>query len=610
MQNRVRGLDGLRGIAVFAVVMYHADMGAFSGGFLGVDVFFVLSGFLITALLIREIETSDRINRAMFYMRRIRRLLPALVLVIVTCVLITGLWIPDAAFGVRRDLPWALTFVLNWSYLFFKESYFVAFSRPPVLQHLWSLAIEEQFYVIWPVVLIVLSKVRVRWLSLRQLIFLFSIGGAVASTWWMYHLSLRYGMPIPHDPSRLYFGTDTHSMSLLVGCAAATLWRPERQRSTLTPDMARLLGVAGWGSFATVLFFLLRETEFNQSLYRGGFLVLACATALMTLVATHPGLRFGALIGNPLMRWLGERSYGIYLWHWPIFMVLRPGLDVSWPDIVTELVRITLVILLAEASYQLVEMPIRRGYLSRTVRQWKVRGLPRMSAPSVALTISVVVLFAISTFGLLRAPTPDLLHASGFSGLTSIDIDPTPSPVPSPSLNPHPSNSPQVHPSTPQTIDLRKHSATIFGDSVVLGSHAALQQVLGRISIDAAVGRQPNEIAKRIAIRRSEHRLGKTVVIHMGTNGYVREQDLSPILSSLKDRLRVVVVNVRVPRVWGQPSNNSIAKIVNKFPNVRVANWYARSAGHPEYFVPDGVHLTPKGANVFAYLIKRALYSR
>lgn len=611
MHNRVQGLDGLRGIAVLAVVIYHAEVGAFSGGFLGVDIFFVLSGFLITSLLLRELEHSGRINRALFYVRRIRRLVPALIFVIFVSVLVTGIWIPDAAYGVRRDLPWALTFVLNWSYLFFEESYFVAFARPAIFQHLWSLAIEEQFYVIWPLVLLGSVRLRPKWISLRALVFIISITGAILSTLWMRYLAIRYGMPIPHDPSRLYFGTDTHAMSLLIGCATATLWRPERQRLALTPDRSAALNLIGVGACAVIIAYLIRGTEFDINLYRGGFLVVAIATGIVTMIATHPALRFGVLLGNPILRWFGERSYGIYLWHWPIFMVLRPGLDVTWPDLVTECVRLLLVFGFAELSYRFIEMPIRRGYIARTIRKWKLIGIPRLTLPTIALATSVAVMFSLSVFGMVRATPPDAAHTSGFSGLTAIDIDPTPlqtaKPQPSVTTNPKPTRTPVAKPTQQVKPIVGTLFPTVFGDSVVLGSHSALQQVLGRVSIDAAVGRQPNQIADRITLRRKEQRLGRSVVIHMGTNGYVREQDLEPILAKLQDRQRVVVVNVRVPRVWGMPSNNSIAKITRKFKNVRVANWYARSAGHPNYFISDGVHLTPQGARVFAYLIKKTL---
>ncbi len=196
MIRRLPGLDGLRGIAVLAVIIYHADVSLLVGGFLGVDVFFVLSGFLITTLLINELTETNTVDRARFYMRRIRRLMPALFLVLFFSVLVSGLFVLDAAYHVRRDLPWAITFVLNWSYLFFEQSYFVNISRPPLLQHLWSLSVEEQFYVVWPIMLIALYKVKIGKISPRVKIFITSAVLAIASTAWMVHLSVSNGFPI------------------------------------------------------------------------------------------------------------------------------------------------------------------------------------------------------------------------------------------------------------------------------------------------------------------------------------------------------------------------------------------------------------------------------
>lgn len=631
MSKRILGLDGLRGIAVLAVVVYHADLGVLNGGFLGVDVFFVLSGFLITSLLLNEVLATGRIDRADFYVRRIRRLLPALVLVLAFVIVVTGMWVPDAAFGVRRDLPWALTFVLNWSYLFFQQSYFINIARPPLLQHLWSLSIEEQFYVMWPLVLILLSRFASKFLSLRKLIFIVSVTGAIASTLWMRHLSLANGYPLPHDPSRVYFGTDTHLMSLLLGCAAAALWKPETYRSKLTPDRGTLLSLTGWSAIAFIVYCFTQAGELTPWLYRGGFLGLALATSIATLLATHPALRFGKILSFPVLRWCGDRSYGIYLWHWPIFLLLRPSLDVAWPDYITHIVRFVLVLALAEVSYRFVEMPIRRGVLKRTVTTWRVKGIPRPTTPiaftAVILTATVSVAFA----GVVTAKTPSLGNSTAFGGITSIDEDPTASPTVKPleSASAKPSGTPSVKPtdspkatptSSPQpstsaspvtvpAVPKPNHSGvpTVFGDSVVLGSRLALQSVLGQVSIDAAVGRQPWEIAERIRIRRSEGRLGSDVVIHMGTNGLVRSEDLRPILKALRDRRRVVVVNVQVPRVWMNGSNDTIAGVTKEFPNVRIANWHNVSAGHPGYFVPDGVHLTPIGGRIFAHLIEDEL---
>ena len=608
MIRRLPGLDGLRGIAVLAVIIYHADVSLLVGGFLGVDVFFVLSGFLITTLLINELTETNTVDRARFYIRRIRRLMPALFLVLFFSVLVSGLFVLDAAYHVRRDLPWAMTFVLNWSYLFFEQSYFVNISRPPLLQHLWSLSVEEQFYVIWPIMLIGLYKVKVGNLTPRVKIFIASTVLAIASTAWMVHLSVANGYPIPNDPSRVYFGTDTHAMGLLVGCAAAALWRSERLNERLTPDRAAAMNGLGLFSIAGLAYFFLYVSELNEFLYRGGFLVLSILTAILVVVAAHPGLKFGQRLGNPVLKWFGDRSYGIYLWHWPIFVLMRSGIDIQWPDPIAFVVKIAIVLVIADLSYRFVEMPIRQGAIGSRLSVWRAAGVPRPQARTLMTTAVTVVVLSASLVGMYRVPAPDAGNLTGIGGITAIDEDPVAVVEPAEVPDGDPLINAQQAATVQQEIQA-KIPPVVFGDSVVLGARESLKAVMGEISIDAAVSRQPEVIAERIRARRDERRLGPDVVIHMGTNGIVREEDLKPILEELRDRNRVVVVNVRVPRVWMKPTNEMIGSLVGQYPNVRLADWNAVSKGKKGYFAPDGVHLTKTGAEVFGNLINDTLRS-
>ncbi len=606
MNRRLPGLDGLRGIAVLAVIIYHADVSLLVGGFLGVDVFFVLSGFLITSLLIDELTQTNTVDRARFYMRRIRRLMPALFLVLFFSVLVSGLFVLDAAYHVRRDLPWAITFVLNWSYLFFEQSYFVNISRPPLLQHLWSLSVEEQFYVIWPILLVALYKVKVGNLAPRVKIFLVSATLAIASTAWMIYLSVANGFPIPNDPSRVYFGTDTHAMGLLVGCAAAALWRYEKLNARLTPDRTTALNSLGLFSLAGVAYFFLFVSELNEFLYRGGFLILSILTATLVIVAAHPGLKFGTRLGNPVLKWFGDRSYGIYLWHWPIFVLMRSGIDIQWSDPVAFVVKIAIVLVVADLSYRFVEMPIRNGAIGTRLTTWRAAGIPRPQARTLLVSAVTIAVLSASLVGMYRVPTPDAGNFTGIGGITAIDDDPVSRVEPAVSVETDPLISSQQATEVRKDIQ-NKIAPVIFGDSVVLSARESLRSVFGKVSIDAAVSRQPGVIADRIRARRDEQRLGPNVVIHMGTNGIVQEDDLKPILEELRDRNRVVIVNVQVPRVWMKPTNKTIAALVKQYPNARLADWNSVSKGRKKYFAPDGVHLTKTGAEVFGNLINDTL---
>jgi peptidoglycan/LPS O-acetylase OafA/YrhL len=604
--SRLSGLDGLRGIAVLAVIIYHADISMLMGGFLGVDVFFVLSGFLITNLLLEELARTNTIDRASFYLRRIRRLLPALFLVLIASVLVSGLFVADAAYQVRRDLPWAIAFVLNWSYLFFEQSYFVNISRPPLLQHLWSLSIEEQFYVIWPLLIIGLYKLPLRRVTPRQKVFVLSLVLALASTAWMMYLSISNGFPIPNDPSRVYFGTDTHAMGLLIGCATAALWRSEKLSLRLTPDRATAMNGIGFLSLAGIAYFFLFVGELNEFLYRGGFLVLSILTAVLIVIAAHPGLKFGARLGNPVLKWFGDRSYGIYLWHWPVFVLMRTGIDVQWSEPIIFVAKIAIVLVISDLSYRFVELPVRNGAIGNRLAIWREVGIPRPAVRGFVTAGIASVVMAASLVGMYRVPMPDAGNLTGIGGITAIDEVAVVAVQPAIVL----STDPVI--SAAQLADVQRKieenlPPAVFGDSVVLGARNSLRESLGEITIDAEVSRQPKVIAERIQIRKTEKRLSQVVVIHMGTNGTMRDDVLRKTIAGLADRKRVVVVNVRVPRAWMKQNNKIIAQTVTEFPNVRFVDWAAASKGKKKYFAPDGVHLTKSGGKVFADLINEAI---
>ncbi len=576
------------------------------GGFLGVDVFFVLSGFLITNLLLEELARTNTIDRASFYLRRIRRLLPALFLVLIASVLVSGLFVADAAYQVRRDLPWAIAFVLNWSYLFFEQSYFVNISRPPLLQHLWSLSIEEQFYVIWPLLIIGLYKLPLRRVTPRQKVFVLSLVLALASTAWMMYLSISNGFPIPNDPSRVYFGTDTHAMGLLIGCATAALWRSEKLSLRLTPDRATAMNGIGFLSLAGIAYFFLFVGELNEFLYRGGFLVLSILTAVLIVIAAHPGLKFGARLGNPVLKWFGDRSYGIYLWHWPVFVLMRTGIDVQWSEPIIFVAKIAIVLVISDLSYRFVELPVRNGAIGNRLAIWREVGIPRPAVRGFVTAGIASVVMAASLVGMYRVPMPDAGNLTGIGGITAIDEVAVVAVQPAIVL----STDPVI--SAAQLADVQRKieenlPPAVFGDSVVLGARNSLRESLGEITIDAEVSRQPKVIAERIQVRKTEKRLSQVVVIHMGTNGTMRDDVLRKTIAGLADRKRVVVVNVRVPRAWMKQNNKIIAQTVTEFPNVRFVDWAAVSEGKKKYFAPDGVHLTKSGGKVFADLINEAI---
>jgi peptidoglycan/LPS O-acetylase OafA/YrhL/CubicO group peptidase (beta-lactamase class C family) len=352
------GLDGLRALAVVAVLLYHADLPV-RGGFLGVESFFVLSGFLITALLLAEWRRNGRIDLATFWARRARRLLPALLLVLAATHALATVLLRGDTPTLRGDSLAALGYVMNWHLIFGGQSYFDPMVRPTLLQHLWSLAVEEQFYLFWPL----LFAAGMRFLRPRGLLLatLATAAASVALMAWLFQPGA--------DPSRIYYGTDTRASALLIGVALALVWSPggapaaESRRAGRLLDLAGALALGGLIAASTWLY------ESHPLMYRGGFALVALGTALLIVAATHPRARLApALLGCGPLRWIGTRSYAVYLWHWPIFSVTRPHQDVpfgGWPLLA---LRLAIVLALAELSYRFVETPTRRGAIERAWR--------------------------------------------------------------------------------------------------------------------------------------------------------------------------------------------------------------------------------------------------
>ncbi|HYE88253.1 MAG TPA: acyltransferase, partial [Vicinamibacterales bacterium] len=353
-RQHLPALDGLRAVAVLAVLVYHADLKGAEGGFLGVDVFFVLSGFLITHLLLDEHTRTGAIGLYAFYMRRGRRLLPALYGVLLFVSLAAALFMPDVLLQVRDDLVWSLGYVANWWFIYSEQSYFEAWVRPPFLQHLWSLAIEEQFYMVWPLVVMA----AMRW-SGRRAVGGVALGGAVASTGWMALMAIQRDMPA-HDASRAYFGTDTHVMGLLIGATLAAFYDPRSVQAR-----RRWLSSAGVASFVALLAGFVWLSEHSPFLYRGGFALVSLLTAVVIYAATSTDSRLSRLLSSRVLRWIGDRSYGMYLWPWPVFLMTRPLVDVPFSGATNTLFRMAVTVIVAQVSYVMIETPFRRGALGQ-----------------------------------------------------------------------------------------------------------------------------------------------------------------------------------------------------------------------------------------------------
>ncbi len=369
------GLDGLRAIAVLAVIAYHLQLGWAQGGLLGVGVFFTLSGYLITDLLLGQREAVGHLRLGDFWLRRARRLLPALFLMLAVVVAWVTLVDPSQLPSLRGYVAAAAVYMSNWWNIISEASYFARFGPPPPLDHLWSLAVEEQFYLIWPFLL---------WIGLRytrgryQLVGLTLAAAAVSAI----AMAVLYQPGV--DPTRVYEGTDTRAFGLLLGAALAMVW-PSRHLHTDLPRRRRfLLDGVGVVGLATIALLVWQTDTYSASIYRGGIVLLSVATVMVVAAVAHPSSWLGPALGWTLLRWIGVRSYGIYLWHYPIIALTTPSLQ-RGPDPTLQVLQVAATIVVAALSWRFVEEPIRRGALGRLWEQarsgaWRRRG-PRQAVP-------------------------------------------------------------------------------------------------------------------------------------------------------------------------------------------------------------------------------------
>ena len=584
------GLEGLRAFAVLAVILYHLDIpGLFSSGFLGVDIFFTVSGFLITAQLIRQFQTDGTIAIGNFYLKRARRLFPAVLVLLIFCILITEWLVRDAAWRTRSDLLPALFYFSNWWQIFSEQSYFEMSGRPALLQHLWSLAIEEQFYIAWPLLLLVI----LRHFRERGVLFV-AASLALLSSGWMIYLSARYGYPQSQDPSRIYLGTDTHTMGLFLGASLAAAWNPWKSHASpgthVTRALTDFLGVI---CISALLWAMLFVTEYDRALYQGGFFWVCLFSIGLVFAASQKDSTLSVWLSVRPLAWLGKRSYGLYLWHWPVFALLRPEFELSDNAWVQAAIRLTLTLILTELSYQLIENPVRTGDVFR----WPAQKRYGFYAVCIAGIASAVL-----TIQILPAPVEknNALANPVSDEASQADDSPHESEIAA-----HQMRAACIRSVSNKFSIKSKPLITVLGDSVLLGASDHLAKKVEGLEIDAAIGRQGKDGLTRLRELKEKNELADIVIIHLGTNGYLYEAQVREVMTLLSTVRQVVFINVKAPRRW-EKSNNDLLKNMSKdFPNVKLIDWRSIGQSHKEYFGKDHIHLTKKGVRAMTTEILR-----
>ena len=641
------GIDGLRAIAVLAVIAYHSGIARFSGGFLGVEIFFVISGYLITALLLGEYESNQRIDIKRFWNRRARRLFPALIAYIGGATALAYMTARDVI-PTKGEILTALGYIYNWFSIFQDVSYTDGFERKNFFHHLWSLAVEEQFYLFWPLLLWGLLS-----LAGKRLTFALVIAGIIGSS------ILRWILYEPFsDPLRVYYGTDTRASALLIGAAVAFIWRPWQSKkpaitepNPLSKTFAFVVGstsVAGliWANMHYALFY-----PNIDSLFRGGMLITSALTALVIVVSVTPQSVLSKILGIRPLQWIGKRSYGLYLWHWPVFQLTRPRVDVDIDGWELFLVRIIVTLIIVEISYQFIERPIRERRFLHSLRSALSTTKIKISFAKIAATVLALIGCFItleqvqadwSTDDTAEEQVEDTEAAQEQTETTPTPV-PTPTPLPTPTPEPVAQEEPETLPPKEDPMErfdivafaeivnvdnpvwaellplLEAPEFKVFYDRVTFLGDSIMKGALTGISIkdldvifaermslltenpdvEAEVARQWNEAPRILSGLKDQELLGEAVVIHLGSNGYIDEDLIAETFEILVDAELVVVLNARVPKPWEGRVNSVLDNTIPLYENAVLLDWRSASNDFPAYFARDGVHLTKLGSQIY-----------
>ena len=572
----IPAIDGLRAVAVIAVMLYHLGFTWIPGGFLGVDLFFVISGYVITRLLLDSIQRSGGLDLRAFYKARIRRLFPPLVFMIFVTIIYISIWAPETMRRFISDSPFALLGGMNWWLVFRQTDYFDTISRPPLLQHTWSLGVEAQFYLIWPLILL---------LVLRQFGKAKIPGAAliIAAFSGIALLLVSYGVDAANTSqvSHVYFGTDTHSIGLFLGAALAVSWVPQNlqeQVNRRAQDFIDGIGVIG---FVGLLGVFLLVNENDPTLYKLAFPLAGIFGCAILTSIVHPASRFAPILSSRVAVWIGERSYAIYLWHWVVFQVTRPAVDLEGSTWALYALRILVVFALADISLRLVELPVRSGLVEYWFKGMKYRTKNVQRRQKSTVVASVLLLILGTSYISANAISQSDKEMAIVKQQLEQPIQPS------------------------ETTVAQSGGLWVTGDSVILGIHYELDARAPIAIINARVGRQAPELIEVMKADKAKA-ADSTVIFNMGNNNKLTSDQVMAVFEEVKNQPRIIVVNTAVPRGWRDENNALIAQYAALY-GATVIDWASISMGHPEYFAPDGVHLVPAGVRAYVDAITATL---
>ena len=602
----ITGFDGIRSLAVVGVILYHLLPTSMKGGYLGVPIFFVVSGYLITDLLRQEWEQNGKINIWQFYVRRMKRLYPGLAFLLITASAYITLFQRGLLNNLRGVVVSSLLYVNNWWQINNGLSYFDRFANESPFTHIWSLAVEAQNYLIWPVIFVLLMV----FVRKRKWIFYTVLGTSVLSAILMMILYTPGG-----DPTRVYYGTDTRLFSIWMGSALAFVWPSTRLKKNIPKQAKRILNLAGLISLlALILFFFFLDDHYSFVYYGGMFLVTIFCVILVAVTA-HPGASLNRWLTNPVFTWIGKRSYGIYLYQFPVMIFYEAKVsDIADHVLIHTVIEISLILIISELSYRYIERPLARFDYSRTlqvVKGWFKTPIISKQKPWLIPATLVVI---VALVGFVTAPkdsvTADqkqlqakIAESKKLAEESQKDSEKNDGTVDQAILD-------KYELTVEQGKKAQKLQLTAFGDSVMLDAATDLKEVYPQVVVDGDVGRQLYASEPYIEELKKQNLLKDTVLIGLGTNGAFTEAQFDTIMSALGDR-KVYWVNVRVPtKRWQNDVNAMLADMAKKYDNLTLIDWYDYSNGHSDWFYDDQVHPNPEGMKHYIHLVSETMLGK
>ena len=599
-------IDSLRALAVLAVIIYHVDVNYLPGGFLGVDLFFVLSGYLISSLIIKEFRKTGTVNLYNFYIRRARRLLPAVYFMITVGLVVMVLFNEVLLRKSHLDAIFGYIYSSNWWYIFHKLDYFDSFGAQSPFKHLWSLAIEEQFYMIFPLLFLLVNgkkKSKDGTYKLNKN-FLYVVLGLILVSLIAHILLFDI-----NNISRIYFGTDTRAFSLLVGVVGAILYPMERLHSKVTPQQNMIYSILSLVSIAGLITVMIYTSEYNTWLYKGGFLLVAILGLIVIISSGKQHTLMSKLLSFKPIVFIGKISYSLYLWHFPVLVLTTPVSEIGNPNIFFVILRIVLTFAVAIVSYVFVETPIRKlGFINYiNIIFKKIRKRPRKSRKIYIGIVGLVsILFLMGIFGksvpFISTAFVKEMEANKETQFVNNGNNKDNNQEKSSDSN----KDNKENKDDKNNSDKKYSSVLVMGDSLTVDIGEKFQELYPGAVIDGKIGRQLYVAVEEAKSYSKYNNENSAIIFQLGTNGPFTESQIEELIKVF-DKADIYFINIKVPRAWEKTVNTALKEAQEKHSNVKLIDWYSVANSTKDLFEPDRVHLNQTGIAEMVTLIEKNL---